>query len=126
MLAKDLRTKSMQLFQLKYKSSMPTAIAFMTCLFLLNSTWGGQPIATLPFSANSLLKMVTQRGLDSSALPDNACSLPFFYMACSLALKENVSRFLGNGIPRGVENPILVSAKEMEGKISERLGLKTD
>jgi len=120
----------MLLFQLKYKTMMPTAIVFMACLFFMSSSWAGQPVATLPFTPNRFVKMFTQRGLEVSSdaavatgFSDTACSLTFFFMVCSLALKENVNRFLGHSIPRGIENPIYAGAKEMEGKLSKRWGL---
>eukprot|EP00613_Pedinella_sp_CCMP2098_P050401 CAMPEP_0171819192 /NCGR_PEP_ID=MMETSP0992-20121227/2069_1 /TAXON_ID=483369 /ORGANISM="non described non described, Strain CCMP2098" /LENGTH=192 /DNA_ID=CAMNT_0012433433 /DNA_START=32 /DNA_END=612 /DNA_ORIENTATION=- len=122
-LAKDLRTKSMLLFQLKYKTMMPLAI-----FYELKLGWAAGGDAA--FHSKPVRENVQQRGLEVSSdaavatgFSDTACSLTFFFMVCSLALKENVNRFLGHSIPRGIENPIYAGAKEMEGKLSKRWGL---
>jgi hypothetical protein len=117
-LAKDLKGASVALYQMKYRCNFGVCAAYGILIWMLSVKYDGQAVAVLPFTPLRFLQRITARGLDGR--PQNECCLHFFYILCSMALKDTVHKALGFGIPRGIPNPVYEASMEMSKRYEQK------
>mmetsp|Transcript_19372 Transcript_19372/g.27064 ORF Transcript_19372/g.27064 Transcript_19372/m.27064 type:complete len:176 (-) Transcript_19372:43-570(-) len=88
-----LKTAQKEMGAQKMKSTFFVGFIFIALFAVLNSSYDGIPVATLPFEPVSFLRGFTHRGLAGTNFYE--CSMAFFYFASSLSIRSNIQRYLG-------------------------------
>ncbi|KAG8367968.1 hypothetical protein BUALT_Bualt16G0127800 [Buddleja alternifolia] len=83
---------------LKFKSGAAVALVLFVVFGLLNSLFAGKVVAKIPFVPIPLVQKMSHRGLIGDDMTD--CSLPFFYLLCSISIRTNLQKLLGFSPPR--------------------------
>mmetsp|Transcript_33353 Transcript_33353/g.88248 ORF Transcript_33353/g.88248 Transcript_33353/m.88248 type:complete len:203 (+) Transcript_33353:206-814(+) len=108
----QLKTRTKELFQMKFHSNLITAGILMVLYWGVTSSYTGTPVAVLPFEPLTMMRPLTHRGLTGDDFTQ--CSVALFYAMSSLAIKESVTRFMGLGIPPGIQSPMSDAVKDLE------------
>lgn len=88
-----LKVTNRDLSMVKMKSLFFIGITFTSLLSMFNTIFDGRVVAHLPFTPISLLQGFSHRNLPGDDYTH--CSFIFFYMLCTMSLRQNIQKALG-------------------------------
>jgi calcium load-activated calcium channel len=77
---------------MRMKSMFVTTILLIGFFQLVNSFWGGVPVARLPFEPFGFVTGLSHRGLEGDDMRE--CSATFIYVLSGMALRGNFNKYL--------------------------------
>eukprot|EP00049_Salpingoeca_infusionum_P018915 m.359292 g.359292 ORF g.359292 m.359292 type:complete len:178 (+) comp18511_c0_seq1:61-594(+) len=93
-----LKTIHQNFTMIKMRSTMLMSVTFIALLAMFNSVFEGRVVAKLPFQPFSLIQGMTHRGLLGDDATD--CSFMFLYALITMAVRQNLQKWLGFGLSR--------------------------
>ena len=95
-----LKNHNRDLSMVKMKSMFAIGFTFTALMGMFNSIFDGRVVAKLPFTPISWLHGLSHRNLRGDDFTD--CSFIFFYILCTMAIRQNVQKALGFAPSRAV------------------------
>uniref|UniRef100_A0A0N4ZX66 Calcium load-activated calcium channel n=1 Tax=Parastrongyloides trichosuri TaxID=131310 RepID=A0A0N4ZX66_PARTI len=93
-----LRQYHKDLSKIKYKVTIGTVIMFMFFMGYFHQYFDGIVLAKLPFEPIPPISYFTHKGLAGDDVTD--CSFPFFYLFCTISIRQHVQKICGVWPPR--------------------------
>ena len=97
-LEREFEIANRDLIAIKSRAGMLTAIVHALTFFGLKTHFDGIVLAKLPFQPIGVVHAVSHRNLPGSDATD--CGMVFLYMLCSMCIKPNLQRALGQAPPK--------------------------
>ena len=100
------------------KPNLVVAFFFIATSWNMSSYFGARPVAKLPFVPVSFLTSMSHRNLAGDDMTD--CSMHFFLIMISIAIRSNAKKLLGVKRPKGLPGAGISGAMEQyEAKMAE-------
>eukprot|EP01117_Protostelium_nocturnum_P007483 TRINITY_DN2675_c0_g1_i1.p1 TRINITY_DN2675_c0_g1~~TRINITY_DN2675_c0_g1_i1.p1 ORF type:complete len:171 (-),score=56.25 TRINITY_DN2675_c0_g1_i1:25-537(-) len=93
----DIKLANLELSSVKMKSTFLLGFVMMGAFYFINSSYYGVTVARLPFEPFGFIQGISHRGLEGNDYKD--CSMAFFYLLASMALRTNIQKILGTAPP---------------------------
>lgn len=104
-----------------------TSIVFLVLYRILSTEYHGKVIAVLPFQAFSLLRRLTQRGLDVPQDDHAACGFLFIYILSTLSIKYFCNKLVAVAPPKAAAKGFMsVLDAPKNQRFLRSLGVDTD
>ncbi|XP_065669802.1 calcium load-activated calcium channel [Hydra vulgaris] len=88
-----LKNQNRDLSMVKMKSMFAIGFTFTALMGMFNSIFDGRVVAKLPFSPISWFHGLSHRNIRGEDFTD--CSFIFFYIICTMAIRQNIQKVLG-------------------------------
>eukprot|EP01041_Mallomonas_annulata_P005074 gene5074-10153_t len=98
-LEKDVKKDSATLAGMRMYSMIILTVSMIVVYQLLRSQYDGAVVAKLPFEPFPLLARITHAGLKTEDMTD--CGMTFVYALSTLAVRPNMQKIFGDGMPKG-------------------------
>eukprot|EP00794_Sanderia_malayensis_P015834 gene15834-17430_t len=95
-----LKSHNRDLSMVKMKSMFAIGFTFTALMGMFNSIFDGRIVAKLPFVPISLLQGLSHRNIRGEDYTD--CSFIFFYILCTMSIRQNIQKILGFAPSRAV------------------------
>ena len=97
-LEKEFEGANNALIAIKSRAMMFTGMIHLLTFFALKDSYEGMVLAKLPFQPLSWFHPITHRNIKGTDFTDTG--MIFIYALCSMAIKPNLQRWLGNAPPK--------------------------
>ena len=95
-----LKSHNRDLSMVKMKSMFAIGFTFTALMGMFNSIFDGRIVAKLPFTPIPFLQGLSHRNVRGEDYTD--CSFIFFYILCTMSIRQNIQKILGFAPSRAV------------------------
>eukprot|EP00112_Aurelia_sp_Birch-Aquarium-sp1_P001437 Seg1154.2 transcript_id=Seg1154.2/GoldUCD/mRNA.D3Y31 product="Calcium load-activated calcium channel" protein_id=Seg1154.2/GoldUCD/D3Y31 len=95
-----LKSHNRDLSMVKMKSMFAIGFTFTALMGMFNSIFDGRIVAKLPFTPIPFLQGLSHRNVRGEDYTD--CSFIFFYILCTMSIRQNIQKVLGFAPSRAV------------------------